>query len=487
MFDGLLLQADDASDGGSVDNDSDLEVVEAVEVNVVQPEDLGDLLMAVGAPEIEPEGELEAEGVENLQRTIAETVQAIADRARPTRTRNRPDVLTMAAMVYHFEHISKSKKETARHFGLSDTGGAKQVRGYVKKKSALQKQLKELRDARKPLASRKALPGSGRRANHPELERQVVEWRREQIAAGIKVRPGNMWTVVRELKKKMNIKGRLGRNWRELFRKRHNLRIKREKRCVKVTRQVLEERLRQFHTFMQVQQQFQNFTYTGNFDEAPVSFSGDFARSVVVHADDGDEGLINFESSGADDAKRFFTYLPLVVVETHNPDAAVEQPDPICIFKGEGNVYAQEKNLYAPGVQVFFQPSAVVDQHLMVDIYSSWDKFFKKAGDPMRILVGDSCKSHFTAIAKAKVSSRTCFARIGESCTSLTQYLDTDHMHVFKHHYSNIFSTQVEPKLKGRKICARERRILVTRIVAQAHALTLQSTQRKNSAEALQS
>ena len=134
MFDGLLLQADaadDASDGGSVENDSDLEVVEAVEaveVNVVQPEDLGDLLMAVGAPE----GELEAEGVENLQRTIAETVQAIADKERPKRTRSRPDVLTMAAMVYHFEHISKSKKETARHFGLSDTGGAKQVRGYVK-------------------------------------------------------------------------------------------------------------------------------------------------------------------------------------------------------------------------------------------------------------------------------------------------------------------------------------------------------------------
>ena len=298
MFDGLLLQADDASDGGSVDNDSDLEVVDAV-VNVVQPEEPqeeavnddddgpGDLLMVVGAPEIEPL----AEGVENRQRTIAETVQAIADRARPTRTRNRPDVLTMAAMVYHFEHISKSKKETARHFGLSDTGGAKQVRGYVQKKSALQKQLKELRDARKPLASRKALPGSGRRANYPELERQVLEWRRQQIAAGIKVRPGNMWTVVRELKKKMNIKERLGRNWRELFRKRHNLRIKREKRCVKVTRQVLEERLRQFHTFMQVQQQFQNFTYTGNFNEAPVSFNGDFIRMLVVHADDGDDGL----------------------------------------------------------------------------------------------------------------------------------------------------------------------------------------------------
>ena len=55
-------------------------------------------------------------------------------------------------------------------------------------------------------------------------------------------------------------------------------------------------------------------------------------------------------------------------------------------------------------------------------------------------------------------------------------------MHVFKRHYSEIFCTEVEPKLRGRKIKARERRILVTRIVAQAHALTLQSTARNHHA-----
>ena len=64
----------------------------------------------------------------------------------------------------------------------------------------------------------------------------------------------------------------------------------------------------EFHTFMQVQQQFQSFTYTGNFDQAPVSFNGDFVRMLVVGADDGEEGLINFESTAADDPKRFFTY-----------------------------------------------------------------------------------------------------------------------------------------------------------------------------------
>ena len=81
--------------------------------------------------------------------------------------------------------------------------------------------------------------------------------------------------------------------------------------------------------------------------------------------------------------------------------------------------------------------------------FGSWDKLFKKEeGDPMRLLVGDFCKSHFTAISKEKISRKTCFGRVGESCTSLTQYLDADHMQVFEHHYANIFCTEVEPKLK---------------------------------------
>lgn len=114
----------------------------------------------------------------------------------------------------------------------------------------------------------------------------------------------------------------------------------------------------------------------------------------------------------------------------------------------------------------------VVDQELMVDIYSAWDKHF---GDSLRLWAGDSCKSHFTKVAKAKVSPKTSFARIPEGCTSAGQYLDLYHMHVFKHNYRDIFCTEVEPKLQGRKISARERRILVTRIVARAHALTVAS------------
>ena len=51
--------------------------------------------------------------------------------------------------------------------------------------------------------------------------------------------------------------------------------------------------------------------------------------------------------------------MPLVLVDTHDPDATVEQPDAICIFKGEGNVFAQEKQFYAARVQVWFVGQAL--------------------------------------------------------------------------------------------------------------------------------
>ena len=48
------------------------------------------------------------------------------------------------------------------------------------------------------------------------------------------------------------------------------------------------------------------------------------------------------------------------LVGTQDPDAKVEQPDAAVIFKGGGKFYGQEKHLYAAGVKVWFQKSAVV-------------------------------------------------------------------------------------------------------------------------------
>ena len=52
-------------------------------------------------------------------------------------------------------------------------------------------------------------------------------------------------------------------------------------------------------------------------------------------------------------------------------------------------------------------------------------------------------------------------------------YLDTDFKFLFKDNYANIFTTEVEPKLKGKGFSARDRRVLVTHIVAKAHSLTI--------------
>lgn len=82
-------------------------------------------------------------------------------------------------------------------------------------------------------------------------------------------------------------------------------------------------------------------------------------------------------------------------------------------------------------------------------------------------------------VPKRDVSSKTTFARIPEGTTSVVQYLDTEHNYVFKHHYRKIFTVEVEPNLIGKTISARNKRILVTRMVAKAHALTIATGEAK--------
>ena len=64
--------------------------------------------MAVAEPEIEPAA---AEGAEGRQPwTVADHVQRVAERREdPKKKRNRSDLLTMAAIVYHFENMSQNK------------------------------------------------------------------------------------------------------------------------------------------------------------------------------------------------------------------------------------------------------------------------------------------------------------------------------------------------------------------------------------------
>ena len=53
------------------------------------------------------------------------------------------------------------------------------------------------------------------------------------------------------------------------------------------------------------------------------------------------------------------------------------------------------------------------------------------------------------------------------------QYIVTDFNFLFKDNYSNVFTTKAETKLKGKRLSASYRRVLVTRSVSQAHRLSI--------------
>ena len=154
-----------------------------------------------------------------------------------------------------------------------------------------------------------------------------------------------------------------------------------------------------------------------------------------------------------------FTYLPLVLVNVDG--SPVEKmavlSKPIIIFKGAGSVFKHEKHLYHPDVSVFFQSSGIVDEDLMSLIYAEWDRFL---GCVSCMLLGDAAKPHWTTKAKSKVSDKTIFARLKESTTSARQYLDTEFNCLFKENYANIFTTNAEPRLKGKGLSAMDKRVL---------------------------
>ena len=213
LLDDLQLEETDTIDEVESSDDSEFEVVEAP-VNDEEPEQpeespsVMELLLDVDEDSTENDAGADDNSAEpsKEQKSLEERVQAIVEKcAQKSETttaarRNRPDLLTQASVVYHFENISKSKKATARAFGFSEAGGAKQVRGYVSKKQEIMGLLTHMRSKNKSLRSRKQVRASGVSAAHPELEKRVVAWRAAELAAGRKVRPANLWTQVKKVR-----------------------------------------------------------------------------------------------------------------------------------------------------------------------------------------------------------------------------------------------------------------------------------------------
>ena len=140
---------------------------------------------------------------------------------------------------------------------------------------------------------------SGTKAHHAELEDNVIAWYNQQVATQI-VRPAVLWQKVASVKAELNITAKLGKNWKESFLRRHQLLFRREKRAIKLDKATLSERLASFHTFVQAMHMQHNFDVVGNFDEAPVSFNGEFVRSMVVNEQLSTEDTIAFGTSSSE-------------------------------------------------------------------------------------------------------------------------------------------------------------------------------------------
>ena len=167
-----------------------------------------------------------------------------------------------------------------------------------------------------------------------------------------------------------------------------------------------------------------------------------------------------------------------------DPGTQAPQPKPIVIFKGEGRrlsgvqfdfafnshhlIHHSDGELrkWSRDVKVFFQPKGVVDGALMKEIYEYWGRAFSPE---ITLLIGDSAKSHWTAEAKEGRPPHVVFGRVEEGITSLTQFLDLSWFAHFKHQCGLLFQTEVEPQLAGKKLSASDPRIIVTRLVSEAH------------------
>ena len=311
------------------------------------------------------------------QKTSEERVQAIVEKfsKKPETTiaarRIRVDLLMQASIVYHFDNICKRKKASTHAFGFSKIARAKQVRGYVLKKQEIMGLFTEMQTNKKSLRSRKQVHASG--VSAAPLVRET---------SGGMASCRNCYRQKNASSKSVdayqkNIAGvedhhQIEQKLEERFSSMHCLKFVRQKRSLTITG------TSSFHTFTQALHEFINFEFVGDFDQDHLSFNGELVQMLVLAAEEQLERTTTFSSTSARDSKRFFTYLPLIVVRADGEPVSA-QPLPICIFREEGNVLKAEEKLYDPGVRVFFQKKAVVDQNWMAKIHVYWEKIFWQA------------------------------------------------------------------------------------------------------------
>ena len=123
-----------------------------------------------------------------------------------------------------------------------------------------------------------------------------MEWFMKDREDNHTVCPAQLWKKVRESKKELGITEKLGKNWRWAFKQRHGICFKRQKRSITLMVAEAIDRICGFHTFTQAFRGPQQVTVVGNFDETPLSFTGEFCRMIATLVADGEDCTIQWSS-----------------------------------------------------------------------------------------------------------------------------------------------------------------------------------------------
>ena len=367
----------------------------------------------------------------------------------------------------HF-HQCKNKKQTARKFTIQP----KQVRDYLKQEKTLKAQV--VAGKRKS----RRLAGGGAKPKHPQWEKKLLDWVNQMQEKKRKVTRRRLVKHATRLFKEVTNRNELSEKLLLNWKKRNNKSFVRTKRRVKHADDTPMQAAQKFHHSLRRAAKLSVDIGLGmgqfdpdlvaNMDETGISITAD--RKVLVSK--GSEGIIIDGPFGATSLKRFAT----VVITVFRKEQLVK---PLIIFRGQGKRLGTEPLRWDSRVVVHFQKDAWMDGKGMETVYVPLWEHAVKEHPHKKVLLADALGAHFKKeVLSMFHAANTWVCRIPEGTTSFLQYLDVYFFATLKDTLYNILDDVAEILEEGntKRVSASEKRVLVTKAVADAWDATILKT-----------
>ena len=382
------------------------------------------------------------------------------------RKRAMPTDLAFRLRVCRHFHQCKNKKETAHKYTIQP----KQVRAYL----AQEENLKAHVLAGKRKARR--LAGGGAKPKHLQWEKKLLDWVHHMQEKKRKVTRRRVIKHATRLFKEMTNRDELSNKLLLNWKKRNNKSFVRTKRHVKHADDTLMQAAQKFHHSLRraAKLSVDIGLGMGKFDPDLVANMDETGISITAHrkvlVSKGSEGIIIDGPFGAVSLKRFAT----VVITVFRKEQLVK---PLIIFRGQGKHL--EPLTWDSRVVVHFQEDAWMDVKGMETVYVPlWERAVKQHPHK-KVLLADALGAHFKKeVLSMFHAAKTWVCRIPEGTTSFLQYLDVYFFATWKYTLYNILDDVAEilEEANTKRVSASEKRVLVTKAVADAWDATIPKT-----------